>query len=245
MQLILVDNSNHLIQVRTSLLTCRMVPRSLECMHLVILCLEFPSPHFMVVPHSRMQFQLVELYMDQLVLFLMFLNQEVGVSGQGVEMQVLLLVVSFQISKALSKILETLVPLLTFLVWRVPIANHQLVVHCLSLGLLTMCVFSLPPSLSTLRVTLCTKVSLFVQPIDACSATYSNISRWVLHGRNFSGTYWWMICLALPCLSMIFFSEVILMITIRTSWAMTLKARDHMFHIMSLISPLRYLSART
>lgn len=121
-----------------------MVPKSLVCTHLVIPCLEFPSPHFTAVPHSHTQFQLVELYMDQLVLFLMFLNQEVGVSGQGGEMQVLLLGVSFQISKALNKILEISVPLLTFLVWRVPIANHQWVVHCPNSGLLTTCVSFLP-----------------------------------------------------------------------------------------------------
>ncbi|RVX14507.1 Regulator of nonsense transcripts 1-like [Vitis vinifera] len=90
----------------------------------------FPMPrvpflHFMVVPHlNPMPFQLVELYMDLLELFLMSLHQEAGGLVLGVAMLVLLLAVIFHTSKVLSKLLGILALLLTFLLWRIQIASH-------------------------------------------------------------------------------------------------------------------------
>lgn len=117
-----------------------MVLINLECIRLGSQCLVSPFLHFMVVPHlNPMPFQLVELYMDLLELFLMSLHQEAGGLVLGVAMLVLLLAVIFHTSKVLSKLLGILALLLTFLLWRIQIASHPWVVHYLNPDLLLIC----------------------------------------------------------------------------------------------------------
>lgn len=136
------------MQVRLYLLALLMVPISLGCILLGIQCLGFPFHHFMAVPIlSHMLFQLVELYMDQLELFLTSLHQEVADSGLGVAVLVLLLAVIFHTTKAPSKLLEILALLSTFLLWRIQTASHLWVVHYLNLGLLIMSVILLSISI--------------------------------------------------------------------------------------------------
>jgi hypothetical protein len=113
-----------------------MVPTSLVLILLGFQCLGSPFHHFMVIHLlNHMLFQLVELCMGQLELFLKSLSQEFEVLVLGAAMLVHLLEVISHTSKALSKALGTL-DLSIFLPWRIQIASHLWVVHYLSLDII-------------------------------------------------------------------------------------------------------------
>lgn len=140
-----------------------MVPISLGCILLGIQCLGFPFHHFTVVPHlSHMLFQLVELSMGQLELFLMSLRQEVGVLGLDVAILVLLLVVICHTTKEPSKLLEILALISTFQLWKIQTASHLSVVHYPNLGLLIMSVPVLSFSICFVSFHILCLLALFV-----------------------------------------------------------------------------------
>lgn len=178
------------IQVLTYLLVHQMVPTSLGYILLDIQCLGHLFHHFIVVPFlSPMLFQLVELCMDQLELFLMSLNLEVEVLGLDVAMLVLLLAVISHTSKAHNKMLEIWALTSTFLLWKILIASHLWVVHYLNLDLSIMFVSFLVIARFTFEFCTCIQshvVSIFLV-CDRC--------QFKVQAKHFVMDFPWLACL--------------------------------------------------
>lgn len=181
------------MQLLTYLPAHPMVHISLGYILLDIQCLGHLFHHFMVVPFlNHMLFQLVELCMDQLELFLMSLNLEVEVLGLGVEMQVLQLAVTSLTNKAHSRTLEIWGLHSTFLPLKIQIASHLWVAHYLNLDLSIMYVLFFLFSMYPFLPNSCTFIYLthvFLSLLYATDATRAkpNISWWIFHGGHVSG----------------------------------------------------------